>query len=184
MAAPLLFWLVLSTNTGLRLLDTSTKMIYGHDVTAEAMSLDGRLALWQSSLTMLQANPLLGYGFDGAREALLNVASWSGSSHNGFLELGLAGGVASLCIFLIGLTTVIRTCWKEAPGLRLRTMPVLFYMTSIALAGITFNFPSYFGFLILVFLFYRSSVPLEVVLPTRWTLTPVVRNLEDRPFQA
>jgi O-antigen ligase len=131
-------------------------MVYGHDVAAEAASLDGRLALWRGSVAMLLENPLLGYGFDGARDALTRIASWSGQSHNGFLELGLAGGVLSAAIFLIGVGSVVRACVGSAPELRRYTLLVFAYMIIIAFTGITFNFPSYFGLLILTLLFYRS----------------------------
>jgi O-antigen ligase len=154
---PTVFWLVLSSHVGPQLLERSTGIIYGHDITAEAVSLDGRLALWKSSLALLQDSSLLGYGFDGARETLLRVADWSGSSHNGFLELGLAGGIGGLGIFLIGLGGVLRTCWAAHSELRRRVFLVLAYMLSIALTGITFNFPSYFGLLILIMLLYRTS---------------------------
>jgi len=132
-------------------------MVYGHDVAAEAASLDGRLNLWRGSITLLIQNPILGYGFDGARQALINVAAWSSHSHNGFLELGLAGGIFSAVIFLIGVAGVIQACLRSAPDLRRQTLPVLAYMIIIAFTGITFNFPAYFGLLILTLLLYRST---------------------------
>jgi O-antigen ligase len=131
-------------------------MVYGHDVAAEAASLDGRLDLWRRSAEMLVQSPILGYGFDGARQALIRIASWSGQSHNGYLELSLAGGALSAGIFLIGVVGIFRACMCSAPDLRRRTLSVFAYMIIIAFTGITFTFPSYFGLLILTLLFYRS----------------------------
>ncbi|MGB7898549.1 MAG: hypothetical protein WCF89_13935, partial [Candidatus Sulfotelmatobacter sp.] len=82
------------------------------------------------------------------------IAWWSGHSHNGYLELGLAGGILSAAIFLIGIAEVFRACLGSAPGLRRRTLSVFVYMISIAFTGITFTFPSYFGLLILTLLYY------------------------------
>jgi O-antigen ligase len=137
-------------------LSRSSELVYGHDVAGEAVSLDGRLDLWTGSLTMLIENPVLGYGFDGARQALMRIASWSGQSHNGILELGLAGGVLSVGIFLLGLAGVFRACLSSAPDLRRRSLLVFAYLIAISFTGITFNFPSYFGILVLTLLLYRS----------------------------
>jgi O-antigen ligase len=161
LAVPVTIWLTLYSQTAPRLLDRATDMVYGHDVSAEAMSLDGRLALWESSTTLILGNPLLGYGFDGARETLIKVAEWSGSSHNGFLELGLTAGMSGLGIFLVGLGGVLRSCCMVQPDLRRRALLVLGYMLSIACTGITFNFPSYFGLLILIFLLYWGQTRLR-----------------------
>lgn len=178
LAVPAVVWLGVGSNVGPQLLNRATSLIYGHDISAEAMSLDGRLGLWKSSFALLEDSSLLGYGFDGARETLLRVANWSGSSHNGFLELGLAGGVGSLCIFLIGLGEALRSCWRAGPELRRRVLLVLVYMLCIALTGITFNFPSYFGLLILTILLYRTSMPVAATL-----LAPTI-SPPDRPLLA
>lgn len=184
LAVPAVAWLGLSNNAGLQLMTKSTSIIYGHDISGEAVSLDGRLALWKSSFALLQDSSLLGYGFDGAREALLKVAEWSGSSHNGFLELGLAGGVGGLTIFLIGLGDVLRTCWRSHPYLRRRVFLVLIYMLCIALTGITFNFPSYFGLLVLILLLYRTSTPANAPSFAVSTPQPTLAGNEEQPCQA
>jgi O-antigen ligase len=139
-----------------RSLGRPLEMVYGQDVAAEAGSLDGRVDLWRGTTDLIIDNPVLGYGFDGARNVLMNIAEWSGSSHNGFLELALSGGAIGLVLFLVGLGTVFRACLRSSSDLRRRTLTVFAYMILIAFTGVTFNFPSYFGFLILTLLFYRS----------------------------
>jgi O-Antigen ligase len=131
--------------------------IYGHDVADEAASLDGRVEIWQESVHLIVENPFLGYGFGGAREILTDVAAWSGSAHNAFLELGLAGGVLGLALFFAGLGCVFHACFHAPPNLRGHLLRVLAYMMAIAFTGITFNFPSFFGVLILIFILYRST---------------------------
>jgi O-antigen ligase len=187
LAVPVMLWVTLGIHAGAQLLSRVTDMVYGHDIAAEAVSLDGRLALWKSSFGLLLDSPLLGYGFDGARETLIRVAEWSGSSHNAFLELGLAAGLSGLGIFLIGLAGVLRACWGSGPELRRRAFLVLAYMLSIAFTGITFNFPSYFGLLILTLLLYRSSKPADVLssaTATSWPNTPALAGHEEHACRA
>ena len=131
---------------------------YGHDVENEAVSLDGRLDLWRGSIRLLIDSPVLGYGFGGVREILTSIAAWSGSSHNGFLELcGWLGAFSDWGFFLNRLLSVFLTlaCIRLL-DLRQHTILVFIYMIMIALTGITFNFPSYFGIFILILLLYRS----------------------------
>jgi O-antigen ligase len=183
---PVMIWLALYSQSAPRLVNRATDMVYGHDVSAEAMSLDGRLALWESSTTLVLDNPLLGYGFDGARETLIKVAEWSGSSHNGFLELGLTAGMSGLGIFLIGLGGVFRSCWEVEPAVRKRALLVLGYMLCIACTGITFNFPSYFGLLILIFLLYWTHEPsagLASVSAVGWPRHSLLAGQEEHPCQ-
>jgi O-antigen ligase len=145
--------------------------IYGRNVGDQAVNLDGRLDLWRQSIPLLTDSLILGHGFGGVRDVLLNIAEWSGSSHNGFLELGFTGGILGIVIFLIGLTNVFRMCAHSARQLRRHAFLVLMYMMIIAVIGITFNFPSYFGFLILVFLLYRSMQ--SIVEPLSFPAHPI-----------
>ena len=131
--------------------------LYGHDVAAEAVSLDGRLSLWQGSFAVMVENPLLGYGVDGARDVMFKLASWSGSTHNGFLDLGIDGGIVALCFFMMGLTYVLRACMSTKVTLRSQLLLVFSYMFAIAWTGITFSFPSFFGLLVLVLLLFRAK---------------------------
>jgi O-antigen ligase len=135
---------------------TKLEGVYGHDVAGEAMSLDGRLDLWKGSFAVMVANPVLGYGIDGARDVMFKLASWSGSTHNGFLDLGIDGGILSVCFFFVGLMYVLRACLDAVPGVRSQLLMVFTYMFVIAWTGITFSFPSFFGVLVLVFLLFRS----------------------------
>jgi O-antigen ligase len=87
----------------------------------------------------------------------MKVARWSGSSHNGYLELALSGGVLGLAFFLFGLFAVLRACFRAASPFSVYAFLVLTYMLINALIGLIFNFPSYFGILILVWLAYEAK---------------------------
>jgi hypothetical protein len=135
-----------------RVLGQSAGTIYGTRVADDAVSFDGRINLWTASLGLLGEAQILGYGFDGAREVMLRVVEWSGSSHNGFLELGLSSGILGFIAFLVGLSSVAFDCLRAAPAIRLQAVCVLLFMLGTAVVGLTFNFPSYFGFVILIWL--------------------------------
>jgi O-antigen ligase len=175
--------------------------IYGRQVAADAVSFDGRLALWTASLNLLMENAqVLGYGFDGTRAVMLSVASWAGNSHNGYLELALTGGLLGFVFFLIGLLSVAVACFRARFPMRLHATLVIFFILVTDFLGSTFSFPSYFGSLILLWLFYEttanagklnqapgfSSYPLTSsrtwglsATPTLGTETPAARNCDS-----
>jgi hypothetical protein len=140
-----------------RLLAHSAESIYGSDVASDATSLDGRLALWSASLGLLEDAQALGYGFDGTRDVMLKVASWSGSSHNGFLELGLSAGVLGFVFFLVGLSSSVRACFRSGAPPRIHKALVIAFLLINACIGLIISFPCYFGLLILLWLSYESK---------------------------
>lgn len=149
--------------------------IYGHDVAGEAASLDGRTGLWRNTVQVLLSDPALGYsgyGFAGARDRLLAADEWSGQSHNGFLEIALAGGLPALSLFIVGYLSVFRVMWTQGGPLRRLTAPVMLYMLIVACTGITFTFPSYFGILVLVLVNDQCSRPHP---QAAWTIAPAQR---------
>lgn len=139
-----------------RLLAHSAESIYGSGVASDATSLDGRLALWSASLGLLENAQALGYGFDGTRDVMLKVASWSGSSHNGYLELGLSAGVLGFVFFLVGLSSSVRSCFRSASPPRIDKALVIAFLLINACIGLILSFPCYFGLLIVLWLSYES----------------------------
>ena len=111
-------------------------MVYGHDVVAEAVGLDGRLELWRGP-SLCSSATVLGFGFDGAPGS--DQDRMVVNSHNGFLEVGLAGGIFSGAIFLV-VAGVLRVCLASAPGMRRHSLLAFAYMIIIAFTGITFTF--------------------------------------------
>jgi O-antigen ligase len=140
----------------------SAVSIYGNQVGAEATGLDGRLGLWKGAISLLPTVPLLGYGFGGARDFLLKIAIWSGSSHNGYLEMALSGGILGFLFFVVGLCSAIQASLGASLVVRLRLLSVLAFILSDAITGGIFDNPSFVGFLVLVCVPYfatESSVP-------------------------
>jgi O-antigen ligase len=72
-------------------------------------ALTARVSIWQSSLTVLQQNVILGTGWGWETRAiearLLNV--WATSAHNAILDIVFSAGFAGLLIFLILLSKVL-----------------------------------------------------------------------------
>ena len=158
----LIYLSVGSPASSTRLIAKPASAIYGTEVASEAKSFDGRMQLWTGMSGILEDCKLLGFGFDGARDRLLRIESWSGQSHNGFLEMALAGGIFGLTFFIAGLIGVIQACLQAEPRFRRAALSVLAYMLILSLTGIIFNFPSYFGFLILMSLFYQAKLPAKM----------------------
>jgi O-antigen ligase len=61
------------------------------------LSMTGRVELWTALVPVIAGQPLLGYGYQGSRELLLNIADWAAYAHNAFLQtlvdVGFLGAV-------------------------------------------------------------------------------------------
>ena len=139
----------------LHFLAHSASSIYGDQVGTEATGLDGRLGLWKGSLSILPSAWLLGYGFGGARDLLLKIASWSGNSHNGYLEMALSGGISGFIVFAVGICAVIRVCSQAPLPVRVRFITLLVFILVDALVGDIFGNPSFVGVLFLLWMPYE-----------------------------
>lgn len=80
----------------------SVQGIYGKNAASELQTLDGRQEVWAAALRLAGNGVLIGYGFEGAREALIQAVSWSGQAHNAELELMLDAGVVGSAMFALG----------------------------------------------------------------------------------
>jgi O-antigen ligase len=139
------------------LLSHSIESIYGNKVASDATSFDGRLPLWIESLKLLQNASLLGYGWEGVRDLMLRVASWSGSSHNGYLELALSSGILGMAFFLTGVASLIYACFLTRFPFRMHAALVIAWIVTSAVLGSAFSFPNYFGTLIFLWLAYEAK---------------------------
>ena len=143
-------------------IDTSTftasaQAIYGTKVGVEAKGLDGRLGLWLGALHLLGNVPLLGYGFEGFRDLLLQIAIWSGSSHNGYLEMALASGWIGFTAFISGIAATVYACVRVGGRMSFYLLSVALFISIDAMAGGSLHNPSFFGFLILLWLPYNQA---------------------------
>lgn len=80
----------------------SVQGIYGKNAASELQTLDGRQEVWAAALRLAGDGVLIGYGFEGAREALIQAVSWSGQAHNAELELMLDAGIVGSAMFALG----------------------------------------------------------------------------------
>lgn len=80
----------------------SVQGIYGKNAASELETMDGRQEVWAAALRLASDGVLIGYGFEGAREALIQAVSWSGQAHNAELELMLDGGIVGAAMFALG----------------------------------------------------------------------------------
>ncbi len=80
----------------------SVQGIYGKNASSELETMDGRQEVWAAALRLAGNGVLIGYGFEGAREALIQAVSWSGQAHNAELELMLDAGILGSAMFALG----------------------------------------------------------------------------------
>jgi O-antigen ligase len=107
--------------------------IYGNRMSEEAATLDGRTELWQVSAELVLRHPLLGFGFDGARRELLASVPWAGHSHNGIVEMLLAGGVLGTMLGLAGWGASATACLRMPANMRWPLISVHLYLFVVAL---------------------------------------------------
>ena len=71
-------------------------------------SVTGRNIIWLGAIHLIQAKPLLGYGFSSNTETL-GVLHWATTFHNGFLEVGVKLGLIGLFLFVYTIFQFFRT---------------------------------------------------------------------------
>ena len=109
------------------------------------------------ALPLLGNVPLLGYGFEGFRDLLLKIAIWSGSSHNGYLEMTLASGLIGFTFFIAGLVSTVWACIRIGGRMSFYLLSVASFILIDAMAGGSLHNPSFVGFLILLWLPYNKN---------------------------
>jgi hypothetical protein len=139
----------------------SLQAIYGGDVLEQSpWELSGRVELWKGTAGVLRNSVLLGFGFGGARDQLLDVMPWAGEAHNGFLELFLVAGGAGLISFLAGWMSAIRSSFKSKTGRS--ALAIHCFLLIVATTGSSFTIFQYFGvFLILCLHYWTRSLSVE-----------------------
>ena len=83
-----------------------------------------RIAIWGRVGELMMANPLIGYGFNAAREVgqtanLIPAADGNTTflhPHNGFLQLWLELGLIGIVLFAASLAAGVRAALTHAPG--------------------------------------------------------------------
>lgn len=100
--------------------------LYGDKLDQDLTTFSGRREVWGIAQPLISHSLLLGYGLDGARNVLIQNASWdAGNTHNSLIDLILAGGFPATLVFLFGWAGAARRAWRS-PGL-LRTGAIAMY---------------------------------------------------------
>jgi O-antigen ligase len=135
----------------------AAEKVYGDRIGQDAEGLDGRADLWMGSIKLLPDVTVLGYGFSGARDVINKAEFWAGDSHNGYLEMALTGGVPAFFLFLFGVVAVGVSCSHAPFPERIYLLSLFSCIVIFSLIGTTFTESSYFGTLLLVWLYYRGA---------------------------
>ncbi len=76
-------------------------------------TLQGRLPLWEYSITVIQDNALLGVGYYSARYFLTDFAAWAGHAHNSYVEVLLTTGTVGAMLMIIFLLHAFKTAFSK-----------------------------------------------------------------------
>lgn len=93
--------------------------LYGVKLGEDVATLNGRTEVWEVAAPLLSRSFGLGYGFDGARDALVNNTTWAaGHSHNSILELVLTAGFPGALLFFAGWGIAAKRAWSAPTQVR------------------------------------------------------------------
>jgi exopolysaccharide production protein ExoQ len=138
------------------------------DVFNKSSDLTGRIFLWQKALSDLAHQPFLGFGYgvywDYNTSSLNSLTPeiellWDAPhSHNGYIEVALAGGIVGLLLYLFVLLAVIRDAFTliKSPKLSTQLIFVIILMFFIISTGLFINTPfvrNDFNFFIFLYAF-------------------------------
>ena len=130
--------------------------IYGTKTGNELQTMDGRAAVWAKGMELAENGVLVGYGIEGAREALLKAVSWSGQAHNGFLEIVLDGGCLGAALFLFGWLMLARAGMRGRREWVVRVGALHGLMLILAIIGPVWEFYSYLAEALAISLAYLA----------------------------
>jgi hypothetical protein len=93
----------------------------------------------------------LGFGFDGARDALVKGTSWgAGNAHNSLLELILAGGLPATVVFIFGWASSARHAWISRSWLRLRALGIYGYIAAFGMSASNLTYLQYLAVFLII----------------------------------
>ena len=141
--------------------------IYGDKVDNELSTMDGRKEVWAKAHQLAMDGVLVGYGIEGAREALLAAVSWSGQAHNGYIEIVLDGGVLGACIFLLGWTLLALAGMHGDRVWLVRAGSIYAMILILAMISPIFNFYSYISETLVLSLAYLAAANVQARVPAR-----------------
>jgi hypothetical protein len=109
----------------------------------DVLALSGRLELWEEVRPLVAHRILLGYGYQGSRGPLLDIASWAGYAHNAFLQtlldLGVAGCIALIAVLAAALIAPFTTRDGDRYWLRAAAAGLMVFLLLNALSSESFS---------------------------------------------
>jgi len=156
----------------------AAEVIYGTEVSNEVASLDGRAEVWTNAVELTRGCVLLGFGFDGARDALMRGVSWSGHAHNGFLQAVLSSGLLGLLALVVGWFAAAKDALSADRPWRTRVLSLYLYLFWLAMIGSVFDSPSFFTILLFASVAYFTldhiaSWETHLANTTQWPSTTI-----------
>ena len=130
----------------------STWLLYNFEQATSALgrdtSLTGRTELWQLSLRMVEAQPVLGYGYNGFWLGLSGPSQaiqsrlhfFAVHAHNGFIDLALELGLIGLALYIFVLVVALtRAFWLQIAAPRAENAWPFLLLAFVTLINFTEN---------------------------------------------
>jgi O-antigen ligase len=115
-----------------------TRPLYGDTLSRDVSTLSGRTDVWDAAAPALEHSVLLGYGLGGARDVLVNHASWdwvAGDAHNAYVELILGGGFPAVLVFLLGWACAAWRAGRSHGSLRIGALAIYAYIAGFGVVS-------------------------------------------------
>ncbi len=117
-------------------------------------SLNSRIPLWAFTLDIIYEHPLLGVGYFGSREHLIQFATWAGHAHNSYIEIMLTTGVIG---FIILFLFVVYCAYMSFKSNGLMLIGVFIYVAVQSFLGFLLFSPRIPMFILLITVLMASS---------------------------
>jgi len=123
-----------------------------------------RWKLWEDSISLMRAKPLLGYGIGSymwAYEENVERRRWAlhhGEAHNTYLTMGVEGGIASLAAFLAFLSCVLRAGYRRAGDCLAISGVFVGLMATFLFVAMTVNVFFLRGIELLIWIYFALAV--------------------------
>jgi hypothetical protein len=93
--------------------------------TGDAISLNGRVEVWELAWRVALEHPLFGVGYYNLRYYVMTSFNWSGTAHNSFLEVLASTGVLGAALFLAFLLMWLARAVSQRDAFLVALTPIL-----------------------------------------------------------
>lgn len=159
--------------------------LYGNKLDEDLATLSGRREVWAAADPLIARCALMGFGLDGARDALIANTSWAaGNAHNALIDLVLAGGFPAMLVFLLGWAAAARRTWRSRGFLRIGALGIHAYIAGAGLVSPNLTYLQGLASFLILTMDAMVYAEFSLAKTASWRYTPWIheRGLQPRAF--